>query len=119
MPWDSFVRPGRSHVRRYRASNDDTVAVPNSKLNDSSSDCQMPGLCPPSAVATEEQSNDLLPEKIRQCAKQLRELGFCSETNGDMQRLMVYAQAADGDLVNAIDMIDEEQKAYRQRRSRS
>ena len=53
--------------------------------------------------------------KIQVCVEQLRALGFCSHDNNGVGRLIVYAQAADGDLSDAIDMIDEEQQVYRQR----
>lgn len=52
--------------------------------------------------------------KIQECVEQLKALGFCSHANNGLGRLIVYAQAADGDLSDAIDMIDEEQQVYRQ-----
>ena len=48
---------------------------------------------------------------IERCVEQLKDLGFGDD--GDRERLVVYAQAAKGDLVEAIDMIDEEQRVYR------
>lgn len=50
--------------------------------------------------------------KIESCVNQLRNLGFGGGEGGSGDRLLVYAQAAEGDLVDAIDMIDEEQRAY-------
>ena len=44
--------------------------------------------------------------KVQVCAEQLKGLGFCGHDENGMRRLIVYAQAADGDLSNAIDMID-------------
>ena len=44
--------------------------------------------------------------KVQECAGQLKALGFCDYDEDGMRRLIVYAQAADGDLSNAIDMID-------------
>ena len=44
--------------------------------------------------------------KVQVCAEQLKALGFCGHDENGMRRLIVYAQAADGDLSNAIDMID-------------
>lgn len=46
------------------------------------------------------------------CVEQLQKLGFGSAAEGGVNRLVVYAQAAGGDLVEAIDMITEEQEAY-------
>ena len=54
--------------------------------------------------------------KIQECVEQLQTLGFGNNTNDGLGRLIVYAQAAEGNLSNAIDMIDEEQQVYSQRR---
>lgn len=54
--------------------------------------------------------------QINTCVDQLRDLGFAGYEDDSVDRLLVYAQAAGGDLVEAIDMIDEEQKAWSQRR---
>jgi hypothetical protein len=47
---------------------------------------------------------------------QLKMLGFGNEQDGGEERLMIYAEAADGNLEDAIEMIEEERKAYQQRR---
>ena len=61
----------------------------------------------------DEHQDDTIMEKIESCVSQLRDLGFGSEEDGSGDRLLVYAQVAGGDLVDAMDMIDEEQEAYR------
>ena len=53
--------------------------------------------------------------KIQECVEQLQTLGFGDNTDEGLGRLIVYAQAAEGHLSNAIDMIDEEQQVYSQR----
>ncbi len=53
--------------------------------------------------------------KVQECVTQLHNLGFGGHAEGSMGRLVIYAQAADGDLVGAIDIIDEEQRAHRER----
>ncbi|KAI4125072.1 MAG: hypothetical protein LQ347_005492 [Umbilicaria vellea] len=53
--------------------------------------------------------------KVQQCVDQLTALGFGSEENGGLKRLVVYAQAAEGDLEEAIEMIEEERRAYKER----
>lgn len=53
--------------------------------------------------------------KVEECVEQLRKLGFGSDADGGVDRLMIYAQVADGDLVEAIEIIDEEQRVYGQR----
>ncbi|CAD6576993.1 MAG: hypothetical protein ASARMPRED_008088 [Alectoria sarmentosa] len=52
--------------------------------------------------------------KINECVEQLREL-FGVDDHDSAHRLLVYAQAADGVLEGAIELIDEEQMAYRER----
>ena len=53
--------------------------------------------------------------KIQSCVMQLKGLGFGNDGANGEERLMQCASAAGGDLVEAIDMIDEEQRAYRDR----
>ena len=55
--------------------------------------------------------------KIYDCVSRLRDLGFdhADDNDGPESRLLQYASAAGGDLVAAIDMIDEEQRAYKER----
>ncbi|KAL2039539.1 hypothetical protein N7G274_007811 [Stereocaulon virgatum] len=55
--------------------------------------------------------------KIYDCVSRLRDLGFdhADDNDGPEGRLLQYASAAGGDLVAAIDMIDEEQRAYKER----
>lgn len=53
--------------------------------------------------------------KISDCIKQLKDLGFLKNERGSEERLAMYAQAAGGNLVEAIDMIDEERRAYNER----
>lgn len=52
--------------------------------------------------------------KVQACVTQLHILGYGSNAvQGGFERLTVYAQAAEGDLISAIDIIDEEQRAYK------
>ncbi|KAL8856906.1 MAG: hypothetical protein Q9178_006495 [Gyalolechia marmorata] len=50
--------------------------------------------------------------KIQACVEKLEHLGFGSVAEGGLNRLVVYAQASGGDLVEAIDLITEERQAY-------
>ena len=61
-------------------------------------------------------SDDATAGKIQECVEQLQTLGFGNNTNDGLGRLVVYAQVAEGNLSDAIDMIDEEQQVYSQRR---
>ena len=56
---------------------------------------------------------------VQICVDQLKGLGFGTSENGGLGRLVVYAQAANGVLSDAIDMIAEEKKVYEARRSSS
>ncbi|KAL4931228.1 uncharacterized protein BDV17DRAFT_23685 [Aspergillus undulatus] len=51
-----------------------------------------------------------------ECVSRLVEMGFGNEEDGGTQRLSVYAAAAKCDLFGAIDMIEEEREAYKQRK---
>lgn len=52
--------------------------------------------------------------KLQACVTQLHQLGYGSDpAQGGFERLTIYAQAAEGDLIDAIDIIDEEQRAYK------
>ena len=75
---------------------------------------------PESAMAREEASTPLHHDpstvsSIQFCVDQLKDLGFGKVEDGGAQRLVVYAQAANGNLEDAMDMIDEERKAYKER----
>ncbi|MCJ1391660.1 hypothetical protein MMC18_004525 [Xylographa bjoerkii] len=73
-----------------------------------------------STLAREEASTPLHHDastvsSIQSCVDQLKDLGFGKEEDGGARRLVVYAQAANGNLEDAMDMIDEERKAYEER----
>ena len=53
-------------------------------------------------------------DKIPKCVDTLVDLGFEHRCQGGRNRLVVYAQLAGGDLNEAIEIISEEQKSYRQ-----
>lgn len=52
---------------------------------------------------------------IDECINALSQMGYGNEEDGGRQRLEIYAAAAKGELVEAIEMIEEERKAYEQR----
>ena len=61
------------------------------------------------------QQNSPAAHKVQECVEQLTALGFGTQENGGPKRLVVYAQAAEGDLEEAIEMIEEERMAYKER----
>jgi hypothetical protein len=52
---------------------------------------------------------------IQKCVELLKSLGFGTEEDGGMERLSVYAVAADGDLEAALEIISEEKRAWEER----
>lgn len=114
MPWNAS-RSVRPHRRQSWASDDHIPAASRDRSDDSLSHLPMPGSSSSSAAATREYADESVSSTARECAKTLQELGFGNGVDGGMQRLLVYAQAAEGELTDAIDMIVEEQKAYGQR----
>ncbi|KAL1854142.1 hypothetical protein Plec18167_000060 [Paecilomyces lecythidis] len=59
---------------------------------------------------------DARRKHINDCVETLLELGYGS-MRGGRQRMTIYAEAADGKVPDAIDMIEEERKAYEQQGS--
>ena len=53
--------------------------------------------------------------KIEQCVEQLRKLGFSKEEDGGLERLRIYAQDANGDVWDAVEMIEGERKVWGER----
>jgi hypothetical protein len=51
---------------------------------------------------------------IDNCIDSLTALGYGTGLDGGRQRLSIYAEATDGKLSEAIDMIEEERTAYEQ-----
>ncbi|KAL9059416.1 MAG: hypothetical protein Q9206_001489 [Seirophora lacunosa] len=49
---------------------------------------------------------------IQECVDQLRNMGFGSAAEGGVSRLVVYAQTAQGNLGETIDLIAEEKRVY-------
>ncbi|KAJ5773585.1 hypothetical protein N7457_008481 [Penicillium paradoxum] len=54
---------------------------------------------------------------IEQCVSTLVDLGYGTEQEGGRSRMSVYAAAANGVLMDAIDMIEEERRVYERRAS--
>lgn len=113
LPWTDFLSP--CPPPSPPASDRATIASSN-RTRDLSPSFSMPGSFPPTKVIIAEHPTDASLLKARNCAKHLQDLGFGDVVEGGPERLMVYAEAAEGDLVNAIDMIDEEQKVYNELR---
>ncbi|KAI9771434.1 MAG: hypothetical protein M1840_002054 [Geoglossum simile] len=62
-----------------------------------------------------EGSHDDPGDSVQKCVELLKSLGFGTEEDGGMERLSVYAAAADGDLEEALEIISDEKKAWEER----
>ncbi|KAL4980670.1 hypothetical protein BDW66DRAFT_124505 [Aspergillus desertorum] len=80
---------------------------------------QTPNLSAPEAESNAQESRRASRKEqkwraLDECVSALADMGFGDEERGGRQRLEIYAAAANGDLVEAIEMIEEERKAYGQ-----
>ena len=50
-------------------------------------------------------------KKIQDCVKTLRQMGYGMSDPNEMARLSVYASATGGNVVEAVDMIEEDRQA--------
>ncbi|KAL4956476.1 hypothetical protein BDW69DRAFT_158584 [Aspergillus filifer] len=60
--------------------------------------------------------NKLQQDALDECVARLVDMGFGTEEDGGTQRLSIYAAATNGDLFEAISMIEEEREAYNLRK---
>ena len=116
IPWGSFLQ---DNVRELgglcRASDDrERPLGANQQHPKRLSRPEAGSRCSPPAAAgyDDQHHDDSTVGKINDCVERLRDLGFGGQDGDSVGRLLVYAQAADGVLVDAIDLIDEEQRAW-------
>ena len=116
VPWGSFLQ---DNVRELgglcKASNDRERRLgANQQHPTRLSRPETGSRCSPLAAAgyDDQHHDDSTVGKINDCVERLRDLGFGGQDGDSAGRLLVYAQAADGVLVDAIDLIDEEQRAW-------
>ena len=118
VAWDAFLQDnGRGPRDLYRASDRGRPLGVNQEHSKTLSRREAGSRRSPLAAAGyDDQHHDASTVgKINDCVEQLRDLGFGGNNDDSAGRLLIYAQAADGVLVDAIDLIDEEQRAYRER----
>lgn len=102
VAWDSFLQDNRRGPRNIPIRGPSDKAAKHNV----------------STIRTNQFNRPSLNEEDRRvadCTRQLKDLGFLKNELGAEERLVMFAQAANGDLVEAIDMIDEEERAYSQR----
>ena len=117
VEWESFIKGHQgpkppissekveSNITQFRGlSRTHTTPSRPSRATDNVDESLVPIHHDPSTVSA-----------VQSCVEQLKNLGFGGIKDGGIKRLVVYAQAANGDLGDAIDMIVEERKAYGER----
>ncbi|KAJ5748891.1 uncharacterized protein N7511_010587 [Penicillium nucicola] len=116
-------KPSASSLKRQssaRSAERDTWArLSRRERTRSFSRQQVPGGFPVEETArdTVASSVDQVSDPIEQCVSALVDMGFGTEQEGGRSRMVVYAAAANGSLLDAIDMIEEERSAYERRSS--
>ncbi|KAL4962389.1 uncharacterized protein BDV14DRAFT_107573 [Aspergillus stella-maris] len=75
---------------------------------------------PDNLIARREAKKQILNQRkqdaLDECVARLMDMGFGTEEDGGTQRLSIYAAATNGDLFEAISMIEEEREAYNLRK---
>ena len=119
VAWDAFLQDsGRRHRGHYRASDDSSRPLNAHQEHSTVLSRRQAGprRSPLAASWYDDEHQDISTrDKINDCVEQLQQLGFGGDNEYSSGRLLIYAQAAHGVLVDAIDLIDEEQRAYRER----
>ena len=116
VPWGSFLQDNVRELGGLCRASDDrerSLGANQQHLKRLSRPEAGSRCSPPAAGGYDDQHHDdSTVGKINDCVERLRELGFGGQDDDSAGRLLVYAQAADGVLVDAIDLIDEEQRAW-------
>lgn len=114
VEWDQFIQGNRSNGRvMVQNGNGTSQRHPVQRTRSE----RMPSSA--RAVASESMPTHQDPTTVgvvQECVEELKNLGFGKRENGGVTRLVVYAQAANGNLEDAMDMIDEEMKAWEKRK---
>ncbi|KAE8388590.1 hypothetical protein BDV23DRAFT_158707 [Aspergillus alliaceus] len=117
-PWDSVQTdkaPDASRPLRRRAT--ERHSLRDSRQISSTSTFNRPShrnnATPRPSTSTAE-SGAVRQRSIDDCVSALASLGYGSAEEGGLQRIAVYAAAVDGRVSDAIEMIEEERKAYEQ-----
>lgn len=119
LPWETFLNNDTS-VLTGGSSYQDSSGInshPSTSVTHKMGKATAPSPVGAVAVVSKEifsgEHNDSSTvAKVQDCVEKLKDLGFGGDSDGGVKRLVVYAQAAEGNLSDAIDMIDEEQRAY-------
>ena len=106
VPWGTFLEDNdREHRNLYKASDDRGRPLSRPEAGSRRS--------PFAAAGYDDQHYDASTVgMISDCVSQLRDLGFGEEDGDSAGRLLIYAQATEGVLVDAIDLIEAEQRAW-------
>ncbi len=100
MPWESFENVARSNTERPAASRPE--GQPRAKR-----DFQAANQKHQSPTGT----GFGIPNKVSQCVKQLRDMGYGNHSPHEANRLSIYAAVCSGNVMDAVEMIEEDRKA--------
>jgi len=99
MPWESFEnvpqsdRPAASRPEPRRSKRSDEPSGGNDQIS----------------------AGFGIPDKVTQCVKQLRDMGYGNRSPHESSRLSIYAAVCGGKVMDAVEMIEEDRKAGLQR----
>ena len=123
VEWDSFLRESAPPPARASSSRIPRVAPEVPTATRPQSRLPVRTSMPPRVQNSDDERERNVPAHhdpktvglVQTCVEELKKLGFGSKKDGGVERLIVYAQAAEGNLGDAIDLIEEEREAYAER----
>jgi hypothetical protein len=107
---DTWARLDRRERLRSRPSS--TQSIPGSFPVEEASQPPLTNASPDNARAAQ----DTCADSIDDCISSLVDMGYGTPQEGGRSRMAVYAAASNGSLLDAIEMIEEERKAYARQR---
>ncbi|MCJ1477090.1 hypothetical protein MMC13_005761 [Lambiella insularis] len=125
VEWDAFIKGNQSAGAPARLQREDATATmpnlpgqPRQPMTRSELRSPQRRKTVHNGASTPVHHDPSTVSSVQSCVQQLQDLGFGDHENGGARRLVVYAQAANGNLGDAIDMIDEEMRAYEERKAK-
>jgi hypothetical protein len=95
-PWESFERGPQAVADRHEARPTRREARPFNAVDQSSTGADFG-----------------ISDKVGDCVRQLRDMGYGHRSPHEASRLSIYAAACNGNVVDAVEMIEEDRKAGR------
>lgn len=120
VAWDSFLQHYEKTPGRFPTDEDVEAADVNSLSGRARRRARMrqtvdSDITPTTRPALKVDTTARPKSKNERCVEHLKQLGFGGKEDGGLERLALYAEVAGGNLEEAIEMIEEERTAYKQR----